>query len=349
MPTVTNISQGLSFAIRGIWLLCVDLARGIRQLRLAPSQTPSTKKVMPKPTTAKPRDMTVNQAVIDSFPRRPTAEDFEAALVQCHTSAPGTCMHLLKIHAHPNTCFRTKNDGLILTPTSLAIGWSVSQRDVRFEYLHNLNTHYVGPFISNHDMTLHQILDHHYNKLPSTPKLPHYCSDCMMCCGTHGNVPMIRALLEVEPALAGLFLNQGVDANKPEVMTVIAGEYRSAIEPRDVAHALNTGIRSAIYPSVDLLVELFGTDINQEMYVQNFNEVCECSVPEGLKLMLDRFRDRLAFEDGFTFDLEYVKRKQRIVDILSEAYGPKFTKLLPYGRIKAYVSSLAKQFLYWKT
>lgn len=335
---VFTIIRALSYRIKVSWLFCTSLLSRVWRQSLAtpaPAPTPPNKRpVHVDPNARKFIDKTVNQSVLDSFPRRPTAGDFEAALIECHTASPGTCVHLLKTYARPYSVH--SNNDLILSPTSLAIGWSVSQREVRLpEYLHTLNTHYVGPPISDEAATLHYTLDYHYKKLLSTPKISYPDSGCMMRCGVHGNALMVRALLQVEPTLASQFLEQGAAAEARDVITLIAEEYRGSLQSKDIQDALKEAVWSALYPSVDLLVEVFGPDITQAMYENIFNDMCEYDVPEGLELMLDRFRDRLQFEDGFTFIPRFVKKRKGIVSLLYATYGSKLVEQFPDWNIKA--------------
>ena len=333
MPIVANILRNLGYSIRASYLFCLSILFKAWRSPLAAHRAKDME--VNEPATHRALDGEVNELVLVMLGYRPTAEAIEQALAQCHTTSPQTCLYIFKRYAERFHCYRKPDRGIVLTPTSLAIGWSVSQRGVRVHSaLHSLRRYHSGLPISKETVTMHELLDYHYTKLPSTPKIPYDQSDCMMQCGAHGNMPMTRALLQIESTLADLFLEQGIEAGKLDVVRIIAEGYSNYLQPKALTAALRAAVWVASYPVLDLFIELFGADITQAMYVEVFNDMCELGVPAGLEVMLDRFNDRLIFKEGLTFNPRFVKKRERIVSLLHAAYGSKLIEQFPDWKIE---------------
>ena len=260
-----------------------------------------------------------------------TPEAVEAGLTMCHTSSPEICLRIFRHVGDDATRFHAGDKRLIFTPTSLAIGWSVSQRRVTaHESIHALTERYVGPILTETESYMHTVLDHHYRLLPGVPRSGEgRRSSCMMNTGRHGCIDMIRALIQVEPKLAGMFLKQASTHSQFEALTMIVREYRHALDHQGIEDALQTAVWSAMYESVDLLVELLGNDVSQDMYVSLFNTMCNFRIPKGLELLLNRFKQKIEIDNGFTFDPYYAKKNKEIVSLLNKAYGSKLVDQFP--------------------
>ena len=269
-------------------------------------------------------------AILESFGPKLTAESIEAALIECHVHSPETCLSIYLNCADSKTYRRDTE--LVLSPISLAIGWSISQRGVTMPWcLHSSTVHHPEP-ISRTASCMHSLLDHYYRKLSMTEIKD---TACMMDCGLHCNTLMVSALIQIEPNLASKFLMQGVYADRPEVLKVIADVFSDSIlEPDHIQTAIESAIWAASYTTFDTLTSFFGADVTQEMCIEIFNEVCNYGRHESLELVLSRFRHKLGFDNGFTFDPSLVKEREEIISILFKAYGSKLTDQFPDWKIE---------------
>lgn len=183
-----------------------------------------------RPVTSCFENKDTDQDIILKLGNRPTAGEIEAALVQHHALSPELCVSIIKRYADRCSNYYSRGQEPILTPISLAIGWSISQRNVLVpEALHPYTYYNPRPYVSLEASHMHRILDEQYIKLPGVPNRTRLCSACMMKCVSHDNIPVIRALLEIEPRLAGMFIEQGVTARRPDTIAMISEEYPQAL------------------------------------------------------------------------------------------------------------------------